>query len=660
MATHRQRPQRRAPPLTPAPANRQVTAPRTPPLRELGLDAGWNRLRRQLATVLAAAPATPAATFTSYTDVAASIESLIAQDGNNSNMILDPDNDSYYLMDAVLNRVPVLIDTAGQTGDLQTVLAGEGRLTLARRIALDDLKGTIVTTLSNSDSDYASAVHNTSDAALKPSIASSLATADTAIGGVSRQLQGAMLGAVNAGRASALGATAVSSLIVLDRATLPGINHLLGVRIGGFDSASRQTELITLLGVLVAAYLFVAFFLSVRQSQTAILDGLDGLQESATDPLAAALQALAAGDLTTRLEADVPEVEQRTRDELGDVIAAVNRIRRRLTASIVSFNDTTAQLRAMIGDVSGAAGAVSNASDGVRLTSADAGRTTSEIAQAVVDVAEGAERQLEMINDARHAAERVVEGVNRSAQSAQVTAEAGQQTRRDAAGGIAAAEEASEAMRAVRESTTVVSDAITELAAKSGKIGVIVQTITQIADQTDLLALNAAIEAARAGEQGRGFAVVADEVRKLAEESQSAATEITALIAAIQRDTDRTVQVVRDGAQRTDEGARVVERTREAFERIGSSVEDIAGRIEEIADASDQISQSATEMQQLISDIAAVAEQSSASTEQVSASTHETSASTQQIAASAVQLAGTASHLEALVAQFRVSSDRPG
>ena len=68
--------------------------------------------------------------------------------------------------------------------------------------------------------------------------------------------------------------------------------------------------------------------------------------------------------------------------------------------------------------------------------------------------------------------------------------------------GLVAAGEASAAMRGLAESASGVTGAIETLAAKSERIGGIVNTITGLAEQTNLLALNAAIEAARAGEQG--------------------------------------------------------------------------------------------------------------------------------------------------------------
>jgi methyl-accepting chemotaxis protein len=621
----------------------------------LGLTRQWAALKARIQTVAAAPITTPAKALADYDGLATGVEALIAADGNNSNMILDPDNDAYYVMDAVLNRVTLLLDTSGQAGDLQIVIAAGGRATLPKRLELEDLKGTILTTLSNSDPDYASAFANTHYSAMRGLLSRPVAGFDGSLGAVTSQLSSGVYGKLDGAKAGRLGAAAQANGMALDRASLPVIDHLLSARIGKFGAASKRTEAIALLAVLIALYLFAGFYLSVRRSQTAILDGLEGLRENATDPLAEGLDAMATGDLTRSIDPSSPPIVATTRDELGQLAAAVDAIRERVLASIASFNAMADRMRAMLGEVATSAAAVSAASGQVSSTSGEAGQATTEIAQAVGDVAHGAERQVGMVEDARRVADAVVHAIGESATSAQLTAEVGQEARRAAGEGVAAAAQASAAMQSVRDSSQAVSDAIAGLAAKSEQIGAIVQTITGIAEQTNLLALNAAIEAARAGEQGRGFAVVAEEVRKLAEDSQQAAAQISDLIRSIQAETTNTVAVVHEGARRTDEGAGVVEQTRQAFERIGAAVDDMTARVERIAADSEQTAAGANRMQASITEVAAVAEQSSASAEQVSASTEETAAATQQITASAEELNRTAETLEQLVSRFRLS-----
>jgi methyl-accepting chemotaxis protein len=320
-----------------------------------------------------------------------------------------------------------------------------------------------------------------------------------------------------------------------------------------------------------------------------------------------------------------------------------------------AFSVMRGKIAGMVRDIASTSETVSAASQQMAATSEEAGRATGEIANAVGDIAHGAERTAQMVETAVRSAEEVTRAVGLAAENAQRTAEVAGEAREVAERGVGAAEQANAAMQSVRDSSTAVTEAIRELAAKSDQIGAIVQTITGIAEQTNLLALNAAIEAARAGEQGKGFAVVAEEVRKLAEESQAAAQEISTLIGAIQSETANVVGVVEDGAERTQEGAGVVEQTREAFQHIGTAVEDMTARIEQIAAAAQQVAATAAGMQDSIAEVAAVAEQSSASTEEVSASTEETSASAQEIAASAQELSGNAETLNGLIAQFRVA-----
>ncbi|HEV7753691.1 MAG TPA: methyl-accepting chemotaxis protein [Baekduia sp.] len=418
-------------------------------------------------------------------------------------------------------------------------------------------------------------------------------------------------------------------------------------------ATTRRTLLIALgLALLAAAAAAAVLSRTVRRDVTVVLDRLSSLRDHCASSLDAGLRAFAQGDLTHDVQPVTEPIAHPGNDEIGDIARATNAIRDTFEAMMGSYDASRAALADLIGEVAGTAGAVSAASQQMAATSDEAGRAVGEIAAAIGEATIGAERQVVTIAAARRIAEDVVAVTGRSSADAASTAQVAEEARREAGRGAEAAGGASAAMASVREASAGATVAIRALGAKSAEIGGIVDTITGIAAQTNLLALNAAIEAARAGEHGRGFAVVAEEVRKLAEESRSAAGSIAGLIADIQAETARAVEVVEDGARRTQQGSGVVEDARVAFERIGGSVDDVTARVGAIAAAVEEIAVAARQMGDRMAEVAAVAEQSSASSEQVSASTEETSASTQQIAASAHELASTAASLDALVARF--------
>ena len=367
------------------------------------------------------------------------------------------------------------------------------------------------------------------------------------------------------------------------------------------------------------------------QDEVGRMAGAFGAMVDSLNEKARIAEAIAGGDLTHNVE---PRSE---RDALGH-----------------AFRSMTERLRVMVGEMSDTAGDLTGSSGMLAANSDEAGRAVSEIASATGGIAEGAERQVRALDAALQRGVEVAEAAGQGAERATGTVQAAEQARSMAQEGIDAAGTATAAMDAVRTATQAATEVIRTLGTRSEQIGGIVATITGIAEQTNLLALNAAIEAARAGDQGKGFAVVADEVRKLAEESQKAAGTIAELIAEIQAETARAVDVVEEGARRTDDGVAIVAQANSAFAAIHDSIGEVDAQAAEITQVIERIQDAAQQMRTELGDIAAVAESSSASTEEVSASAQQTSATTQEIAASAQDLAGQAQRLGRLVGQFEL------
>lgn len=181
----------------------------------------------------------------------------------------------------------------------------------------------------------------------------------------------------------------------------------------------------------------------------------------------------------------------------------------------------------------------------------------------------------------------------------------------------------------------VVTVEVRELAERSAAIGAINETVTGLADQSNMLALNATIEAARAGEQGRGFAVVADQVRSLAEQSKQATMQVQAILQEIQQATARAVAAA-------DSGARAVADGRENAGETGHVITQLGDAVRQTAEVAVQIAAGAREQEVGMDQIGNAMEDVRDSTMKLASSASDTEAAAGSLNALADRLAAAA------------------
>ncbi|WP_421320020.1 methyl-accepting chemotaxis protein [Aeromonas veronii] len=359
-------------------------------------------------------------------------------------------------------------------------------------------------------------------------------------------------------------------------------------------SYERATLLSTTVGALTLLFVVIVAWLLIRQIRNPVMTLLEQTRQ------------VAAGNLTSQLD-----MKQFSHDELGKLAQG--------------FNEMQSNLRMLVNEVSGSVVQLGAAAEEI-----------SAVAQQSANNMGAQQHELNQLATAMNEMQATVQEVARNtndaasaATSASDTAAQGSETVNDSIGRI-------EKVATAIEETALV---IRQLGDDSRNIGMVLEVIQGIAEQTNLLALNAAIEAARAGEQGRGFAVVADEVRTLAKRTQDSTSQINHIISELQQRANEAGVTMQ---QSQDMMSETVHTAREA----GASIAEISSSVNSISHMNIQIA-TATEEQ------GAVSEELNRNVVNISNASEEVATGAKQMAQACNDLNLLATQLQEVVRKFR-------
>ena len=361
--------------------------------------------------------------------------------------------------------------------------------------------------------------------------------------------------------------------------------------------APVQHMLYTLLGVLAAciALASVAAWLGIAQLMRGLASMRDAMRSVASG----------SGDLTLRLPV-------KGNDELAEIAQA--------------FNQFVAALQQMFTQVRQYAESLAD--------------TAEQLDRTAGQIAEDSRSQASELANTAATIEQVTVSINHIAEHVGETEALVTRSRQGSISSQDGMEAVAQEMHAVVGAIASLRSVMDGLSSKSEEIRGIVNTIHDIADQTNLLALNAAIEAARAGEQGRGFAVVADEVRKLAERTSTATVQIASIM-------DQVIDQTGDAAEH-------VGSTQQRVTQSMRHTEEAAGRVARVREHTDDIAQRMANIKMATAEQGSATHDMARSAERVNAKTQQTDGNLQQVLGTLHGLAQCGESLKALVSRFKL------